>query len=206
MVSINALPFTLNESFIVTKESILTNPLTYKLESILAFNVLTFKLILLDSEAVSFCILLLNIAEVSEIFNFAPADVSNVELSLLLKELICSLTIDFTNLVLATVLSLLEESGVGVLGVPKKVGENKNLLIKVSKLSFVTKVPFSGKLRLVGPVVLNFKSPKPCISKFFPKMIVLFALLIPVPPCEPGKIPAIAAAESATTDLYEVKA
>ena len=88
LVSINTLPFTLSESFIVTTESILTRPFTYKLESILAFNVFTFKLILLDSEAVSLSNLLLNIASVSEIFNFAPAVVSRVVLSLLLNSLI----------------------------------------------------------------------------------------------------------------------
>ena len=201
MVSINALPFILNESFIVTTESILTTPLTYKLESILAFNVFTFKLILLDSEAVSLSNLLVNIAEVSAIFNFAPADVSSVVLSLVFNVLISELITDFTNCVLATELSLLLISGVGVLGVPKKVGESKYLFIKVSKLSLVTKVPFVGNIREVGPTVLNFKSPNPCISKFLPSVIVLPTLLTPVPPLAPATIPAIFIAESATTDL-----
>ena len=205
-MSINTFPLTLNESFIVTKESIFTKPLTYKLESILAFNVFTFKLILLDSEAVSLSNLLVNIAAVSAIFNFAPADVSNVVLSLLFNELISELITDFTNCVLATELSLLEGSTVGVLGVPKKVGESKYLFIKVSKLSLVTKVPLSGKVRFVGPAVLNFKFPKPCISKSFPSIIVLPGLLIPVPPFAPDTIPAKFIAESATTDLYEVNA
>ena len=102
---------------------------------------------------------------------------------------------------LATVLSLLAVSTVGVLGLPKNVGESKNLLINVSKLSLVTKVPFVGKLRLVGPIVLNFKLPKPCISKFLPSVIVLPTLLTPVPPLAPANIPEIEVAESATTDL-----
>ena len=196
-----ACPLTFNESLIVTIESILTSPFTYKLESILAFKVFTFRLILLDSEAVSLSILLLNITDVSAIFNFAPADVSSVELSLVFNELISESITDFTNCVLATELSLLLISGVGVLGVPKKVGESKYLLIKVSKLSLVTKVPLSGKVSVVGPAVLNFKFPNPCISKFLPSVIVLPVLLTPVPPCDAGKIPAIEVAESATTDL-----
>ena len=53
----------------VTTESINTLPFTYKLESILAFKVFTFKLILLDKEAVSRSNLLLNIDDVSESFN-----------------------------------------------------------------------------------------------------------------------------------------
>ena len=71
----------------------------------------------------------------------------------------------------------------------------------MSKLSLVTNVPFSGKVRFVGPAVLNFKSPNPCISKFLPRIIVLPGLLIPVPPLAPDTIPAIFIAESATIDL-----
>ena len=155
----------------------------------------------MDSDAVSLSNLLLNITSVSDIFNFAPADVSSVELSLVFNVLISEFITDFTNCVLATELSLLLISGVGVFGLPKKVGESKYLLIKVSKLSLVTKVPLSGKVRLVGPTVLNFKFPKPCISKFLPSVIVLPTLLTPVPPLAPANIPEIEFAESATTDL-----
>ena len=182
LVSINTLPFTLKESLIVSTESIFTRPFTYKLESILAFNVFTFKLILLDSEAVSLSILWLNITDVSAIFNFEPADVSIVLLSLVFNVLISELIADLTNCVLATEPSLLALSAVGVLGVPKKVGESKNLFTKVSILSLVTKVPFVGNIRDVGPVVLNFKFPDPCNSKFLPSVMVLPTLLTPVPP------------------------
>ena len=68
--STNTFPFTLNESFTVTTESILTFPLTTKLESIVAFKVFTFKLILFDNETVSLPILLVNIEEVSPIFKY----------------------------------------------------------------------------------------------------------------------------------------
>ena len=247
--STKTFPLTLKESFNVKTESILTVPFTYKLESIFAFKVFTFKLILSDNETVSLPILLvniidvspifrypefgspglptslvfnklilfdkevvslwirlLNIADVSLIFNLKPVVVSILAFNWFFKNPICVAILFWTYFMLATVLSLLKLSAVGVLGMPKKMGERINLFDKVSKPSALIRVPFCGKLREVNPVVLNFKFPKPWISKLLPRVIVFPALLMPVPPLSPASTPPNFVAESAITALKALNA
>ena len=67
-------------------------------------------------------------------------------------------------------------------------------------------MPFCGNVREVVPVVLNFKFPKPCISKFLPNVIVFPVLLIPVPPLSPARTPPNFVAESAITALNALNA
>ena len=107
----------------------------------------------------------------------------------------------FTKLVVAILLSLLPTVGVTDLGSPINNGDMIDLLNKVSVLIFVTILPLVGNSIIEGPEVLKIRLPVPFISKSPPKIIFLPALLIPVPPCDPGKIPEIEVAESATTDL-----
>ena len=74
-------PATLAFAFAINESVTVAFPVTYKLESILAFNLSAFRLILFDNETVSLPILLDNIAEVSDKFNFAPevAPVANAK-------------------------------------------------------------------------------------------------------------------------------
>ena len=67
-------------------------------------------------------------------------------------------------------------------------------------------LPFCGSVNDVNPVVLNFRLPSPCISKFLPKVIVFPVLFIPVPPLSPDKTPPNFVAESAITALNALNA
>ena len=107
----------------------------------------------------------------------------------------------FTKFVVAILLSSLNTFGVIDFGAPINNGDNIVLLNNVSVLLFVTILPLVGNSIIEAPVVLKVKFPVPLISKSPPKIIFLFPLFIPVPPCDPNKIPEIEVAESATTDL-----
>ena len=163
-------------------------PLTYKEESILAFNLSAFKLILLDKETVSLPILLVNIAAVSAIFSFSPA-VAPVATA---NVLICLAT----NKVVAMVLSATVESCVTVTGLPVITGDTMVLLVNVSVPAKVAMVPVVGNIKLLAAVVVMVKSPIPLVIILLASVIVLSLLLTPVPPFVLGKIEVMVPVES----------
>ena len=107
----------------------------------------------------------------------------------------------FTNAVVATELSLLLVMGVGALGFPVSKGEVSVLLVKTSMPFKVDKVPETGNIILLLAVVVRVRSPTPPTVTLPLKVMVLLTLATPVPPLEPGKIPIIDLAESATDAL-----
>ena len=70
----NIVESTITFAFANNVSVIVALPLTYKEESILAFSLSAFKFIRFDNEMVSLPIRLVNIADVSEIFNFKVDD------------------------------------------------------------------------------------------------------------------------------------
>ena len=96
--------------------------------------------------------------------------------------------------------------GVGAVGFPVNIGEARVLLVNVSTPFRVDKVPDSGNIILLLPVVVSMRSPTPPSVKLPFRVMVLLTLATPVPPFAPGNMDVKPLAESACIDFAESSA
>ena len=71
---------------------------------------------------------------------------------------------------------------VPVLEIDDITGEVRVLLVRVSVLAMVAKVPVVGRVTFVAPVDVRVVLKAPLVVRFPPRVMVRLALLTPVPP------------------------